>query len=148
MTTPTFLQLVELGRKNKQVIAQWRLACVRAQIEAPHFIHEINACTSPEELSDEDLGKVCQRGTAERLKEMGYSGARSNSGETISPVFTVCLNRTEDRFGNQMIFKSAVDTDSTWGHRGFYNRTDIREFFCAEVNNLLLKLLRDPTAAG
>jgi len=137
------MDLASIGRAQKAEITFWKLRAAKAQVNEPRLIPLINdvvACTYVEELSDEQLGLLCQRATAQKLISMGYRGPRSNAGDTITPFFTALLYKVKDRFGDEDVRLCQGSWD--WGNfRGFINRTDICEFYRHETLKLIHALL-------
>lgn len=132
-----------LAAKVKSDIRTWKIQntinyanMVKDDPSITDYIIDLVADTSLEELDDEKLERVVRGSTAENLTALGYSGARSNSGVTITTFHTAMLYAVGNEFGWDAVNLGVVNN-----FRGFRNTTEIRKFYAEEVQRLIRRLL-------
>lgn len=113
-------------------------AIARDGIEAADYIIDLFVDNTLEQLDDETLERVVQAATANNLRTLGYTGARSNSGRTITTIHTALIHAVEKEFGSDAVYsKGGWETN----FRGIRNTAEIRRFYCDEVQRLIRGLL-------
>jgi len=133
---------ITLAAKVRSDIRSWKIQNTANQAKMMTFdptiaeyIIDLMADTSLEELDDEKLERVVRGSTAENLTALGYTGARSNSGTTITPFHTALLYAVGKEFGWDSVNLGVVNN-----FRGFRNTTEIRKFYAEEVQRLIRRL--------
>lgn len=131
-----------LAEKVRADIRAWKIqnsvnyaAMAQRDPEVADYIIDLIADTSLEELDDEGLERVVRASTAENLTRLGYTGARSNAGTTVTPFYTVLLYAVGKEFGWDAVNLGVVNN-----FRGFRNTTEIRKFYADEAKRLTRRL--------
>lgn len=137
------------GQEIKALIRSWKVRTLANQAEAEQngfnavdYIIDLFADTAVEELDNETLAKLCRLATADRLRELGYAGARSNAGRNITTFYTAVLYAVKAEFGDNAVYNSG-----TWQttFRGIRNTSEIRKFYTEETQRLIRRLLSPAT---
>ena len=122
--------------------------CTRArtaQQQNPNFqvfIHDATLYNRAEHMNKELLGRIMHKATAEFLDSINYGGARSNSGTTMTPLFTVGLAKIRREFGD-----TAVITDFEAGFRGVRNEMRIKARFITIMDELFNEVIESLSVA-
>jgi hypothetical protein len=118
--------------------------CARArtaQTKNPKFqgyIHDATLYNRPEHMSPELLGRMMSIATQQFLDTIGYHGARSNTGTTMTPLYTVGIAKIRQEFGDD-----AAITDFEAGFRGIKNEMRIKTRFIAIMDELFNRVIEE-----
>jgi hypothetical protein len=113
------------------------IRALRAQVEQPEkfmcYIHDAQTWMRFLELDDVTLGKVMSVATKDYFEGLGLKGPRSNSGTTITPLFTVGLRLLKEELGEDAVVASGFEA----GFRGIKNTMLVKTRFIAIMDDLL-----------